>query len=143
MSKGALLRAMKERGHSWYPATVTRVETGAQSARSAELEDLKTILKTSLDRLFWPEQEAQATEFLYAAGAGVVRAHEDTAEAAAALLRAIRFAETWCARYKDTESSRVAEARDDTASRAQKYDLDSAISEGVSRFEHGGRESSE
>lgn len=135
MSKGALLRAMKDAGHSWYPATVTRIEAGRQSARSAELEDLKTILKTSLDRLFWRAPEAEATEFLYAAGASVRRAYETVAEAVRDHLHTIRHAGHWAAHWENDPHERVQEARADTLSRIEHYGPEDAFDEGVRRWD--------
>lgn len=137
LSQKAVAQAMTERGHkSWYQNTLTRIESGEQPVKLSEAEDLKDILGTSVDRLTWATREAQETEFLYGAGAGIRRTYEAVAEAVVAHLHAIAFAASWAERLKDSDSERVREARLDTLGRAEEYDLDSAFSEGVRRWEH-------
>jgi transcriptional regulator with XRE-family HTH domain len=84
ISQAALARAMKERGHSWYQATVHRVESGVQPVSIEEATGLAAILGVPLDRLTWATGEA--AEQIIAEGA-IVRLREAAEEAANSLAR--------------------------------------------------------
>ena len=135
MSQAALAAAMSERGIPWHQQTVGRIEAGQQQVRFAEAVELAEVLKTSLDRLTWSTPEANATEFVYAAGTRVAKSYEEVAAAVARLLADLAWAERALADSADSKWARVREACTDTAARAAEMDLDAAVGEGIRRYE--------
>ena len=136
LSQKTVAEAMAGRGHtSWYQNTLTRVESGVQPLKLSEADDLRDILETSIDRLTWASQEAEATELLYGAGAAVRNSYETVATAVRDHLHVIHDAERWAEHYKDNPAERVREARDDALGRVEEYDLDGAVDEGVRRWD--------
>ena len=64
MSQSALADEMRERGWSWHPQTVQKVEGGQRHVRVGEAEALARIFGTTMERLTWPGTVASATALL-------------------------------------------------------------------------------
>lgn len=64
MSQTELARKMADRGWPYHQQTVGKLESGSRSVRLGEAKALAQILRTSLDRLTRPTDEARITESL-------------------------------------------------------------------------------
>ena len=135
LSQSALAAAMTERGHLWHQQTVGRVEASRQSVRFAETEALASILRTSLDRFTWGSAEANATEFVYSAGARLAQRYGLAVDAVTRLIAELVIAERVAGTHKDSEYGRVRVAADDVTARVEECSLDRAIDEGIRRYE--------
>ena len=137
ISQRGLIEAMSERGFTWYQQTVRRVESGRQSLKLEEAGALAEIFGVPVHLLLLPSTETQAAESLYAARMGVIAAHEALSAAVLALLDAADAAEHRAGLFTDSASDRVKEAREEVLAAAAEYDVDSAVAEGVRRYEEG------
>jgi len=135
ISQAELARLMTERGWPWHQSTVYRVESGKQTVGFGEVVDLAEILRTSLDRFTWASAEANATEFVYAAGARLNQRYEITVDAVLRLIAEGRAAERVVAAHEGSEYERVREACEDVARRTEEYSLQAAIDAGIDRYE--------
>lgn len=135
ISQAELAQAMTERGWPWYQSTVARVESGRQSVRFPEAFALAELMKTSLDRFTWGSAEANETEFVYAARARLVRAHETAVDAIVHLLAEVVIADRMAERHKGSEYKRVQDAVDDLNAALETCGLEQAIEDGIRRYE--------
>jgi transcriptional regulator with XRE-family HTH domain len=143
ISQDKLASEMAERGHPWLQSTVYRVEHGRQVVKFREAEDLAKILRTSLDRLTWSTPEATATEMLNATRARLMKAHEGVAAAVERLCLEERITGRMLGRFADSEYRRVQDAREDLAHQLGELTLESAVDEGVRRYEERTSEESD
>ena len=137
ISQRGLIEAMAACGFTWYQQTVRRVESGRQSLKLEEAGALAEILGIPVHLLLLPSSETQATDTLYAARMSVVQAHESVAAAVLGLLDAASAAEHRAGLLGDIASERVKEAREELLAAASEYDIDSAVAEGIRRYEEG------
>lgn len=63
-SQADVARFMTERGWSWPPQTVQRIEAGHRKVSVGEAKALAEIIGTTVDRLTWPGKEASAAGLL-------------------------------------------------------------------------------
>jgi transcriptional regulator with XRE-family HTH domain len=138
MSQSALAAEMTERGHPWHQQTVGRIEAGRQPVRFGEIEELASILRTSLDRFTYGSAEATEAQFTYSIGARVRQEYGAVADAVFRHLLAEAAAERLLARPPASDTPRVKAAREDVAARLGEYTLDGAIDEGIRRYEERG-----
>lgn len=59
-SQAEIARLMRERGWSYHPQTVQRIEAGHRKVSVGEAEALARILHTTVDRLTWPGRAASS-----------------------------------------------------------------------------------
>ena len=64
MSQADLAARMRERGWSWHPQTVQKIEAGHRKVSVGEAEALARLLGTTMERLTWPGRAASAAAFL-------------------------------------------------------------------------------
>ena len=64
LSQGELARRMAERGFPYYQQTIRRIEEGRRKVSVGEAKAIAQILRTTMDRLTWPGQEASAAALL-------------------------------------------------------------------------------
>lgn len=133
LSQPELARLMQEAGHRWHQSTVYRVESGKQELKAAELADLARILRTSMERFTWTGPEANATGYVYAAGARLAKSYEETAAAVRRYLHDRDAAVRVAGQYRDSEYERVREACADVAGRIEGYDGFDPVDEGEKR----------
>jgi transcriptional regulator with XRE-family HTH domain len=137
ISQRALIEAMAARGFTWYQQTIRRVESGRQSVKLEEAGALAEILGVPVHLFLLPPAETQATEALYAIRFGVIQAHEAVSAAVLAFLDAVSAAEHRAAMFGSSDSDRVKEAREEVLAATEEYDIDSAVAEGIRRYEEG------
>jgi transcriptional regulator with XRE-family HTH domain len=143
LSQSGLADEMTAKGIPWHQQTVGRVEAGRQPVKFAEAVALASILRTSLDRFTWGSAEANATEFVLAAGARLRQSYETVAEALCRLLADQAAAGRVLAQREGSPYEHVKEAIADVRARMAEYGPDEAIDEGVRRYRErtgGGKE---
>jgi transcriptional regulator with XRE-family HTH domain len=133
LTQSAVAVAMSGRGHAWHQQTVDKTERGIRRARFAEAADLAAILETSLDRLTWGSAEANAAEFLYAAGSRVRRSAVAVSDAVLRLLIDLDGAERAVSSSAGSESARVAAARQDVLDTLSSTSAEAAVADGARR----------
>lgn len=87
-SQAELARQMKERGWSWHPQTVQRVEGGHRKVTIGEAQAIAAILRTTADRLTWPGQAASVAALLETTAGRAYEAWEQITAWASSLLYA-------------------------------------------------------
>ena len=137
ISQRGLIEALATHGFTWYQQTVRRVESGRQSLKLEEAGALADILSIPVHLLLRPSSETQATEALYSARLAVIEAHEAVAAAVLALLDSAAAAQHRAGLFDDNSSDRVKEAREEVLAAADEYDVNSAVAEGIRRYEQG------
>ena len=85
-SQADIARLMRERGWSYHPQTVQRIEAGHRKVSVGEAEALARILSTTVDRLTWPGRAASTAAFLDQVTARAESAWEQIAAWTATLL---------------------------------------------------------
>jgi transcriptional regulator with XRE-family HTH domain len=137
LSQRALIDAMAARGFTWYQQTVRRVESGIQSLKLEEAAAVADTLGIPVHLLLLPPAETQATDALYGMRRQILAAHGALSGAVAALLEAHSAAEHRARAFAGNPSARVREAAEDLLAAVTEYDADSAITEGIRRYEQG------
>ena len=97
LSQADVADRMRERGWSWHPQTVQKIEAGHRKVSVGEGEALGRIFGTTIDRLTWPGRVASATALLDMTIARAERAFKDISRATGTLL--------WCHRQLETTVS--------------------------------------
>lgn len=88
-SQADIARLMRERGWSYHPQTVQRIESAHRKVSVGEAEAIAGILGTTVDRLTWPGRAASTAGYLDMTIARANNAWEDIAADTAALLHAL------------------------------------------------------
>jgi transcriptional regulator with XRE-family HTH domain len=89
MSQGELARRMDARGFPYYQQTVRRIEDGRRKVSVGEAKAIAEILKTTMERLTWPTQEASVAALLDMSVTLAARAYGEVGESTRNLLWAL------------------------------------------------------
>lgn len=135
LSQDELAAEMSKLGVPWHQQTIGRVESGKQKVRATQLAALARILRTSMERFMWTGPEANATEYVYAAGTRLKLQYETVADAVKMLIIAGSTAERVAASMKDSEYEHVRQAVADVEARLEECTLDNAVNAGIGRYE--------
>jgi transcriptional regulator with XRE-family HTH domain len=130
-----LAQAMTERGWQWHQSTVARVESGRQSVRFAEAEDLVQILGTTLERLTRAASEGPEVAAIEESSRRLRRTFERMANAVRDHALEMDNARQTLASHRHSSYRRVEVANAELDATIQDLGVERAHDEGLYRYE--------